>query len=119
MSNQTTTEKNSWQVYILRCVDGSLYTGITTNLARRLQEHNGQTHCAARYTRSRQPVELVYHEPACDRTAAAKREYRIKQLSRPQKLALANSVCEIPNPAHDEPTACNSTWELAPDRDPA
>lgn len=78
---------------MVRCADGSLYTGITTDLIRRLQEHNGQTAAAARYTRSRQPAELVYTEQAAGRGAAAKREYAIKQLSRTQKLALIRSGC--------------------------
>lgn len=74
---------------MLRCADGSLYTGITTDVARRLAEHNGDGAAGARYTRSRRPVQLVYAEAACDRAAAARREAAIKRLDRARKLALA------------------------------
>lgn len=83
-------QKHPWFVYILRCADGSLYTGVTTDLQRRLQEHNGNSKRAARYTRVRQPVELVYNEPAADRASACSRESQIKKLSRQQKLQLIN-----------------------------
>ena len=73
-------------VYILRCADGSLYTGWTTDPARRLAEHNrGQ---GAKYTRSRRPAELVYQERCESRPEAMRRERQIKQLTREQKLAL-------------------------------
>lgn len=75
-----------WQVYILRCSDGSLYTGITTDLPRRAGQHNAGT--AARYTRSRRPVVVVYQETAADRGAALKREAAIKKLDRRAKLRL-------------------------------
>ena len=77
-----------WCVYILRCADGSFYTGITTDPSRRLAEHNGDGPRGARYTRSRRPVELVYAEPAPSRHAAARREAAIKRLDRARKLAL-------------------------------
>ncbi|MCK5725923.1 MAG: GIY-YIG nuclease family protein [Thiotrichaceae bacterium] len=77
---------NDWFVYILRCADKSLYTGITTDIQRRLKEHNGVG--GARYTRSRQPVILVYQESADCRSSASQREYAIKQLSKKQKEAL-------------------------------
>lgn len=77
-----------WFVYILRCADGTLYTGITTDLARRLAEHNAGMGQGARYTRSRLPVALAYSEAAQDRSAAAKREAALKRLSRKAKLAL-------------------------------
>lgn len=77
-----------WCVYILRCADGSFYTGITTDPSRRLAEHNGDGPRGARYTRSRRPVELVYAEPAPSRDAAARREAAIKRLDRARKLAL-------------------------------
>jgi len=80
--------KSAWAVYILRCADGSLYTGITRDVARRVKEHNSNGLLAARYTRTRRPVVLVYQEPAATRSAASKREYRIKRLSRFYKLAL-------------------------------
>ena len=74
-------------VYLLRCGDGSLYTGCTNDLARRLRAH--QSGRGAKYTRSRLPVELVYREEAEDRSAALRREAAIKRLTRAEKLALA------------------------------
>ena len=73
-------------VYILRCGDGTLYTGCTNDLPRRLQAH--QSGRGAKYTRSRLPVELVYQEAVPDRSAALRREAAIKRLDRGRKLAL-------------------------------
>ena len=73
---------------MLRCADGSLYTGITTEVGRRVAEHNGDGAAGARYTRSRRPVELVYAEAAASRAEAARREAAIKRLDRARKLAL-------------------------------
>ena len=73
-------------VYILRCGDGTLYTGCTNDLPRRLQAH--QSGRGAKYTRSRLPVELVYQEAVPDRSAALQREAAIKRLDRVRKLAL-------------------------------
>jgi putative endonuclease len=78
----------SWWVYLLRCGDDTLYTGITTDVERRLAEHNGAGAAGARYTRSRRPVQLVYVEPASGRAEAARREAAIRQLDRAAKLAL-------------------------------
>ena len=75
-----------WYVYMLRCGDGSLYTGSTTDVDRRLREHQNGT--GARYTRSRLPVILAYVEEAPDRSAAQRREAAIKKLPRAQKLKL-------------------------------
>ena len=69
-----------WYVYIVRCRDSSYYTGITTDLTRRLAEHNS-VHGGARYTRPRRPVTLIYYETASSRSAASRREYQIKQLT--------------------------------------
>ncbi len=80
-----------WYVYMLRCADGSLYTGITTDIPRRLEEHNGGGADGARYTRSRRPVNLIYQEPARDRAHAARREAALKRLDRAGKLALARA----------------------------
>jgi putative endonuclease len=77
-----------WRVYIVRCADGSLYTGIARDVVRRVAAHNADGGAGASYTRSRRPVTLVYQETAADRSAASKREYQIKQLSRAEKLAL-------------------------------
>ena len=75
-----------WYVYMLRCGDDSLYTGSTTDVQRRFQEHRSGT--GTRYTRSRPPVTLVYTEAAADRSAAQRREAAIKKLPRAQKLKL-------------------------------
>ena len=78
-----------WNVYILECADGSLYTGIARNLELRLQQHNGERPGGARFTRGRRPVRLLWSAAAADRSLAAQREAAIKKLSRRQKLALA------------------------------
>lgn len=76
----------SWHVYLLRCRDGSLYCGSTTDLARRLDEHNAGK--GAKYTARRRPVALAWSEPRETRSEAQRREAAIKQLSRGAKLAL-------------------------------
>ena len=76
-----------WHVYMLECADNSLYTGITTDVTRRLAEHNSQSRKAAKYTRARQPVRLVYQERAANRSAACQREAQIKTWSTHQKRA--------------------------------
>jgi len=76
-------------VYLLRCRDGSLYCGWTTDPTARAATHNAGK--GAAYTRSRRPVRLVYCERLKDRSAALRREYAIKQLTRSEKLALARS----------------------------
>jgi putative endonuclease len=81
----------AWQVYILRCADNSLYTGITTDLQRRLHEHNTSSK-GAKYTRARRPVSLVYSETCADRSSASMRENAIKRLSHGQKTALFTGV---------------------------
>jgi putative endonuclease len=75
-----------WWVYVLRCADRSLYTGVTTDLERRVREHDRGT--ASRYTRARLPVELVHVEHAASRSEALRREVRIKRLPRAGKLSL-------------------------------
>jgi putative endonuclease len=77
----------SYFIYILECNDGSLYTGITTDVAKRLAEHNSSTK-GAKYTKARRPVKLLYEETSSDRSSASKREYAIKKLSRVKKLEL-------------------------------
>jgi putative endonuclease len=79
-----------WTVYILRCRDGSLYTGVTNDLRRRLTAHRAGR--GAAYTRSRMPLRLVYTERARDRSAAQRREAAIKRLPRPAKLALVRAA---------------------------
>lgn len=78
-----------YHVYILRCADGTLYTGCTNDLDRRLATHNAGK--GAKYTRARLPVELVYAEEASDKSQALRREAAIKALSRSEKLALINA----------------------------
>jgi putative endonuclease len=78
--------RQSWSVYILRCHDGSLYTGATNDLGRRLERHAAGK--GARYTRSRLPVRLVYEEHAKNQGAALRREVALKRLTRAQKLVL-------------------------------
>jgi len=75
-----------WYVYIIRCDDDTLYTGVTTDISRRVREHNLKS--GGNYTRTRTPVELVYQEPHPDRSAALKREIQIKKLPRAKKLEL-------------------------------
>jgi len=76
-----------YTIYILRCNDGTLYTGITNDLNKRLLEHNTSPK-GAKYTYSRRPVGLVYQEPSSGRSAALKREIVIKKMSRIQKKIL-------------------------------
>ena len=77
-------------VYIVKCSDDTLYTGIATDIQRRLAEHNNSEK-GAKYTRVRRPVELVYSEVCEDRSGASKREYAIKKLPRKAKLELINA----------------------------
>jgi len=76
-----------YYLYILECADGKLYTGITTDIVRRLEEHNN-TKLGAKYTSMRRPVRLVYSREFDNRSLACKEEYRVKQLSRDEKLEL-------------------------------
>ena len=75
-----------WFVYMLRCADRSLYTGIAKNVSRRCRQHNAGT--ASRYTRCRLPVKVVYQEPQPTRSSALKREAAIKALTRKEKFAM-------------------------------
>jgi predicted GIY-YIG superfamily endonuclease len=77
---------DTWFVYLLRCADGSLYTGITKDVSRRCKQHNAGT--ASRYTRSRLPVELAYQEAHASKGLALQREAAIKALSRRQKESI-------------------------------
>lgn len=78
--------ESSWKLYMLRCRDGSLYTGITTDVEKRVAAHNSGK--GAKYTRSRKPVELVYQEECTDHSAALKRELEIKALTKEEKEKL-------------------------------
>jgi putative endonuclease len=77
-------------VYIVRCGDNSLYTGITTDLDRRIQEHNGELPGGAKYTAARKPVSLVYRSDFSDRSTASKEEARIKKMTKVHKELLVN-----------------------------
>lgn len=81
----------SYFVYILKCNDGSLYTGITTDIAKRLDEHNTKD-TGAKYTKARRPVKLIYEESSQNRSSASKREYEIKKLSRLKKFQLIENT---------------------------
>ena len=76
-----------WKVYIIRCDDGTLYTGVTTDLERRFREHRDLS-CGAKYFNGRKPLEVVYSETGHTRSSACKREAAIKKLSRDEKLSL-------------------------------
>lgn len=86
-----TTAEQQWFVYMVRCADNTLYTGVTTCVERRVAEHNSSSK-SARYTRARQPVELVYSETANNRSRACQREAEIKCLPRKAKLLLIASA---------------------------
>ena len=92
-----TEETSPWWVYLLQCSDQTLYAGITTDLQRRIQEHNGATSGGARYTRSRRPVRLVWFEPSKSRSAASQREATIRKLTHAQKERLIRAVVGGPS----------------------
>jgi putative endonuclease len=81
-----------WYLYILKCADDTLYTGITTDVSRRLEEHNHSPK-GAKYTKVRRPLTLLYQEACTNRSEASKREYAIKHLKRSEKLALIQKSC--------------------------
>ena len=84
-------KNNDWFVYILECSDKTLYTGITNNLDKRLEQHNSGVD-GAKYTRPRRPVKYVYQEKQVNRSVATKREMAIKKLKRTEKLKLIKSI---------------------------
>ena len=79
-----------YHLYILKCADKTLYTGITVDLDRRIKEHN-DSRLGAKYTKARRPVKVVYSKKFRDRSSASKEETRIKHLSRKEKLELVRS----------------------------
>ena len=83
-------DSSIWHVYMVRCNDGTLYTGITNDLEKRIEAHNSGKD-GARYTRARRPVKLVYSEQVQSKSAAARLEYQIKKLRRSKKELLAGS----------------------------
>jgi putative endonuclease len=82
-----TDSKGGWSVYIIRCDDGSLYTGVSTDVERRFREHRDQPR-GAKYFNGRRPLDVVWREDGHTRSTAAQREAAIKKLSREQKLLL-------------------------------
>ena len=80
----------SWQVYLIKCADGTLYTGVAADLERRLLQHNGQLAGGPKYTRGRRPVQLLWCAAAANRSEAQAREAAIKKLPRGDKLKLLN-----------------------------
>jgi len=80
----------NWHVYMIHCSDGSLYTGITTDVQRRYKQHAMQQ--GAKYFRGRKPKQLVYHENGHDRSSASKREFAVKKLLRTEKIKLIDSI---------------------------
>jgi len=82
----------NWYVYLLECADKTYYTGITTDLKRRLHEHNNDDKKAAKYTRARRPLNIVYFELCQSRSEAGVREYEIRKLNRKKKKELATSM---------------------------
>lgn len=96
-----------WHVYIVCCKDNSYYTGITTDLSRRINEHNSPKK-GARYTRSRRPVELAYFEKAASRAVAARREYQIKKLTPAGKKQLIKTYKPLKPALSTKPDALSS-----------
>jgi len=82
--------ENTWKLYILRCSDGSLYTGITTDVEKRVAVHNSGK--GAKYTRGRRPVELVYQEDCDDHSHALRRELKIKAMRKEEKYKLIDKI---------------------------
>ncbi len=87
-----TSDKKPWFVYLLKCRNDSLYCGITTDLDRRLKQHNGILKGGAKYTRANKPCLLIYQEKLNNRSSASKREYAIKKMDKNTKLALVNTM---------------------------
>ncbi len=85
----------NWFVYMLRCADGSLYTGVTTDIDRRLEEHNGKHGRGAKYLKGKTPLQLVWKLSADDRSQAQRLEYKIKQLTRTNKQRLIQGDASI------------------------
>jgi len=85
---------SSYFLYILKCADKTLYTGVTTDVARRVNEHNGSA-LGAKYTRARRPVRLVYAKKYRSRSKASQEEFRVKAFSRKEKLALIRRRTEL------------------------
>lgn len=82
----------SWAVYLIKCADNTFYTGVTTDIERRVNEHNTDDKKGAKYTRARRPVALVWSEEHPNRTKACQREYEIKRWRRAKKVELTGGI---------------------------
>ena len=87
---QSDSPDDGWQVYIVRCTDSTLYTGVAKDLDARIEQHNSGR--GAKYTRGRGPVDLVYSERAKNRSAAQQREHEIKRMAASDKTALIDAL---------------------------
>jgi putative endonuclease len=96
----------TWHVYLLQCADGTLYCGVTTDLARRLKAHNGEAPGGAAYTRGRRPVKLLAAAPCPDRASACRLEWQVKSFPRGEKLGFllrqAAAYTEAATPAAND-----------------
>ena len=80
---------DSWFVYLVECADGTFYTGVTTDLVRRVRQHNGEIVGGPNYTRARRPVALAWYEACENRSVAQQEEYRVRRVSHREKIRLA------------------------------
>lgn len=86
---------NNWFIYLIRCYDNSLYTGITTDVERRFQEHQGKDNKGAKYLRGKGPLQLVWQHRVSNRSEASRHESVIKKLSKDNKLRLISGDMEL------------------------
>ena len=95
------TKCNTWCIYVLLCSDNSFYCGITTNLEKRLKQHNGELKGGAKYTRGRRPCQVIYTKKAMNRSIASKQEFAFKKLNRKQKESFLSKsqLCGTSSPA--------------------
>ena len=93
------SEQSTWHIYLLRCANGDLYTGISTDVRRRLQQHADNR--GARSLRGKGPLQLVFRRAVGNRSQALRLEYRVKQLSRQQKEALVRGERDLPSIERD------------------
>lgn len=96
------TSSGAWVVYLLRCADRSLYAGVTSNLTRRLRQHNGELAGGARFTRARRPVVLQWQQTAADRSSAQKLEAQLRRLTRQGKERLIRSGAVLTLPTSED-----------------
>ena len=89
-----------WYVYVLLCADFSFYCGITTNVERRLKQHNGKIKGGAKYTRSKRPCKYLYFEECFNRSDASKKEFKFKNLTKSKKIKVLNYVIKTMSQEH-------------------